>query len=44
VMLLGGEPTSRSESRSLSMHVDVEEMERLRSEIAALEKELGSGE
>ena len=42
-ILLGGDPTSRSESRSMSVHVDVEEMERLQEEIAELERELAGG-
>jgi transposase-like protein len=42
-MLLGGEPTSRSESRSLSVHADVGDMQDLQDEIASLEKELEAG-
>jgi transposase-like protein len=42
-MLIGGEPTSRSESRSLSMHVDAEETRKLQDEIRELEQELADG-
>jgi hypothetical protein len=38
--LLGGDVTSRSESRSLALHVDVEETRRLQAEIAELERDL----
>jgi hypothetical protein len=41
--LLGGDVTSRSESRSMSVHVDAYGMQRLQAEIAALEEELGTG-
>jgi hypothetical protein len=41
--LLGGDVTSRSESRSMSVHVDADGMQRLQAEIAALEEELGTG-
>jgi hypothetical protein len=41
--LLGGDVTSRSESRSMSLHVDADELQKLQTEIRELEEEL-SGE
>jgi transposase-like protein len=43
VLLLGGQPTSRSESRSMNVRVDATEMQELQDEIAELERELADG-
>jgi hypothetical protein len=42
--LLTGDPTSRSESRSMSVHANLDAVNSLQEQIVALEKELEAGE